>query len=56
MSSSSQGTGPVPVVPTDCSVCLSAGSARRGVCDICGARVPAVVIRRPDEGELLLPA
>jgi hypothetical protein len=22
----------------DCPICLSAGSVRRGVCDICGAR------------------
>jgi hypothetical protein len=28
-----------PVVPTDCATCLSAGSVRRGVCDICGAVV-----------------
>jgi hypothetical protein len=25
-----------PVVPTDCPTCLSAGSVRRGICDICG--------------------
>lgn len=25
-----------PVVPTDCTTCLSAGSVRRGICDICG--------------------
>ena len=53
MSSSPQGTGPVPVVPTDCPVCLSAGSARRGVCDICGAQVPVVAVPRPGNGELL---
>ena len=30
-------TRTAPVVPTDCTVCLSAGSVRRGICDICGA-------------------
>jgi hypothetical protein len=28
----------VPVEVADCPSCLSAGSVRRGVCDICGAR------------------
>jgi hypothetical protein len=27
---------PVPVALSDCPTCLSAGSVRRGVCDICG--------------------
>jgi hypothetical protein len=47
------GNDPVRVVVTDCPVCFSAGSARRGVCDICGADVTT-----PDDraGEELLPA
>ena len=49
MASSPPGSGPAPVVVTDCPVCRSAGSVRRGVCDICGAEVPG----RADEGELL---
>jgi hypothetical protein len=28
----------VTVEVADCPICLSAGSVRRGVCDICGAR------------------
>ncbi|HZD02213.1 MAG TPA: hypothetical protein VFA46_19090 [Actinomycetes bacterium] len=28
----------VTVEVADCPACLSAGSVRRGVCDICGAR------------------
>ncbi|HEX9342776.1 MAG TPA: hypothetical protein VF995_04065 [Actinomycetota bacterium] len=28
----------LPVGLADCSACLSAGSVRRGVCDICGTR------------------
>lgn len=28
----------VPVGLADCPACLSAGSVRRGVCDICGTR------------------
>lgn len=32
-------TRAAPVVPTDCTTCLSAGSVRRGICDICGAVV-----------------
>jgi hypothetical protein len=51
----------VAVEVADCPSCLSAGSVRRGVCDICGARPvdatqqPALPIRpmqpgiRPDE-------
>ena len=31
---------PVPVVVGDCPACLSAGSVRRGVCDICGTEMP----------------
>lgn len=29
----------LPVSLGDCPACLSAGSVRRGVCDICGTRV-----------------
>jgi hypothetical protein len=29
----------LPVKLADCPACLSAGSVRRGVCDICGTRV-----------------
>jgi len=32
-------TRTAPVIPTDCTTCLSAGSVRRGICDICGAVV-----------------
>jgi hypothetical protein len=41
--SSMPGTAPAAVVVTDCPVCSSAGSARRGVCDICGARSESAV-------------
>jgi hypothetical protein len=36
----------VAVEVADCPSCLSAGSVRRGVCDICGAR-PADAHPRP---------
>ncbi len=36
----------VAVEVADCPACLSAGSVRRGVCDICGAR-PADAEPRP---------
>jgi len=45
-----------PVVLTDCPFCLSAGSARRGVCDICGAAVPVTVPGAPPDPVRLLPA
>lgn len=38
MSLSPMGRDRAQVVPTDCLSCQSAGSVRRGVCDICGAR------------------
>jgi hypothetical protein len=36
----------VAVEVADCPSCLSAGSVRRGVCDICGAR-PVDATRQP---------
>jgi hypothetical protein len=45
-----------PVVLTDCPFCLSAGSARRGVCDICGAAVPVVAPDAGPDSSQLLPA
>ena len=50
------GQEPVLVVVSDCPVCFSAGSARRGVCDICGAevgQVPDGRDQRDGEGALL---
>jgi hypothetical protein len=47
------GNDPVLVVITDCPVCFSAGSARRGVCDICGADVTPLPDEHAGEGELL---
>jgi hypothetical protein len=32
----------LPVGLADCPTCLSAGSVRRGVCDICGTRADDV--------------
>ena len=43
------GPSPALVVITDCPVCFSAGSARRGVCDICGAEVGQLADERQDE-------
>jgi hypothetical protein len=37
-SAAALGRRPVAVEVSDCPSCLSAGSVRRGVCDICGAR------------------
>ena len=37
-SASALGRRLVTVEVADCPACLSAGSVRRGVCDICGAR------------------
>jgi hypothetical protein len=42
---------PSPVELTDCPACLSAGSVRRGVCDICGTEIAA-----GDSNEDLVPA
>jgi hypothetical protein len=50
------GEDPVRVVVTDCPVCFSAGSARRGVCDICGADVADVTMPDEHAGGELLPA
>ena len=47
------GQGPGMVVITDCPVCFSAGSARRGVCDICGAKVGPSGDEREDASALL---
>ena len=47
------GADPVSVEISDCPACLSAGSARRGVCDICGERNTVTPGRRAGEGELL---
>ena len=49
------GDDPVLVVITDCPVCFSAGSARRGVCDICGADVNPLPDEHAGESELLRP-
>jgi hypothetical protein len=56
------GSLPAPVLITDCTTCRSAGSVRRGVCDICGARnldtalatpAPSIPRERRDSGRLV---
>jgi hypothetical protein len=37
----------VTVEVADCPACLSAGSVRRGVCDICGTRAANAAIQAP---------
>ncbi len=46
---------PALVLLADCPVCLSAGCVRRGVCDICGARLTEGRLDggRPDEEDLV---
>ena len=36
---SDAGRGPVLILDTDCPLCQSAGSVRRGRCDVCGGRL-----------------